>query len=157
MRTVLLAVARDALAQLTPFLRSLDAYAENLDLLRNVSFRFVNKGRHLGPAPGSPTAAIKKYHCRGSFSERRRKFHRRAVYILQFRPRKVVADFDLGHVSKLQFKRFKPFKPFQSSRTDFRSHITSFRFRTPSMTLVNNRKLLVIEQQLSDYKHAFSH
>src|SRR5215469_13020982 len=142
MRTVLLAVARDALAQLTPFLRGLDAYAENLDLLRNVSFRFVNKGRHLGPAPGSPTAAIKKYHCRGSFSERRRKF---------------VADFDLGHVSKLQFKRFKPFKPFQSSRTDFRSHITSFRFRTPSMTLVNNRKLLVTEQQLSDYKHAFSH
>ena len=67
MRPVLLAVARDAVKKLFAFLRRFDADAEDLHLAFEITFPFINKGRHLGPAPGSPTAAVKKYHVAGAF------------------------------------------------------------------------------------------
>jgi hypothetical protein len=48
----------------------------------------------------------KNYHCRRSFSERRWEFHRRAVDILQFRRRKIVADFYFGHFSCLSISKW---------------------------------------------------
>jgi len=97
MRAILLAVAGDPLAQFAPLRCGLDANAENLDFFGNISFGFVNKDRHLGPAPWSPTAAIEKHDGGRRLRERRREFHRRAVDILKFSAGKIVADFYLGH------------------------------------------------------------
>jgi hypothetical protein len=98
MRAIFLAVAGDALAQLAPFFRRLDANAEDLDFLRHISLGFVNKGRHLGPAPRSPTAAIKKYDGGRCLSERRGEFDGDAVDVLKFGQWKIVPDFYLGHI-----------------------------------------------------------
>ena len=59
-----LAVARDALEKFLAFFRRLDADAEDLHLSFKISFPLVDKGRHLGPAPGSPAAAVKEHHRR---------------------------------------------------------------------------------------------
>jgi hypothetical protein len=69
MRAIFLTVARDALEKFLTLVGRLDADAENLDLAFNVSFGLINKGRHLGPAPRSPTAAVEKYYRRRSLSE----------------------------------------------------------------------------------------
>ena len=45
MRSILLAVARNPLKQLFPFLGGLDAHAKNFDIIRDISFGFVDKGR----------------------------------------------------------------------------------------------------------------
>ena len=92
MRPVFLAVARNALAQFAPLFRGLDADAENLDLCADVSLGLVGKGRHLGPAPRSPTAAVKENHGRRRLTEHSRKFDRRAVNVCEFRAGKTVAD-----------------------------------------------------------------
>ena len=63
-RAVFPAVASHPLEKLFAFFRRLDADAEDLNLLRNVSLGFVDEGRHLGPAPGSPAAAVEKNHRR---------------------------------------------------------------------------------------------
>ena len=63
-RAVLQAITSHTLEKLFAFFRRLDADAEDLDLLGNVPLRFVDKGRHLGPAPGSPAAAVEKDHRR---------------------------------------------------------------------------------------------
>ena len=49
-------LAGDALTKFSAFFGGFDADAENLDFLGNVSLGFINEGRHLGPAPRSPTA-----------------------------------------------------------------------------------------------------
>src|SRR2546422_1043426 len=67
MGPVLLAIPGNPIAELAPFVSGLDAHAEDLNLIRNVSFGLVNEGRHLGPAPRSPTATIKEYDSRRSF------------------------------------------------------------------------------------------
>jgi len=47
-----------------------------------VALPLVDKGRHLGPAPGSPAAAIKKEHRRRGMGKYRRKLYRDAVDII---------------------------------------------------------------------------
>src|SRR6266481_4916720 len=121
MRTVFLAVPRDALAQLAPFLCGLHTHAENLDLLGNVSFRFINEGRHLGPAPGSPPAAVEKHDGRRSSGKCRRKFHRGAIDVEQLCFGKCVSDFELWH----EMKEMIPLS--QSTIVKSRSCITSRR------------------------------
>ena len=92
MRAVFLAVARHAVEELFPFFRRLDADAENLYFSLDVSFGFIDEGRHLGPAPGSPAAAVEKDDGGGSLGEYRGKFNGRAVNILQLCRWKLVAD-----------------------------------------------------------------
>ena len=93
MRAVFLAVTRHAVEEPFPFFRRLDADAENLHFPIDVSFGFVNEGRHLGPAPGSPAAAVEKDDRGRSLSESRGKFNGRATGILQLRRRELIADF----------------------------------------------------------------
>ncbi len=83
MRTVFLTVAGDALAEFTPFFCGLHAHAENLDFFRDISFGLVNKGRHLGPAPGSPSATVEKDDARRSLGKRLGKLDSRAVDVEQ--------------------------------------------------------------------------
>jgi hypothetical protein len=93
MRPVLAAIASHALAQFAALFGGLDADAEYLNLFGNVSFGFVDKGRHLGPAPGSPPAAVEEHNgCRG-FGECGRKVNGRAVDVVEFCGRKNVAEF----------------------------------------------------------------
>ena len=92
LRTVLLAVARYALEKFLSFFRRVNADAENLDFSFKVSFPLVDKGRHLGPAPGSPAATVEKNHGGRRRAEDRRKFHSHAVDILNVCLRKLVAD-----------------------------------------------------------------
>ena len=61
MRAVFLAVARHTLKKFLAFFRQLDADTEDLHFSFKIAFPFVDKGRHLGPTPGSPTATVKKY------------------------------------------------------------------------------------------------
>ena len=93
MRAVFLAVARNALEQFFPFLGGLDADADNLHAGRNVSLGFVDEGRHLGPAPGSPTAAVEKNHGGGRLGKQGGEFNGSAVDVLQLRGWKLIADF----------------------------------------------------------------
>ena len=93
MRPVFLTVARDALEQFFPFRGGLDADAKDLHAGGKVSLGFVDKGRHLGPAPGSPAAAVEKNHGRGSLRKDRGKFNGRAVDVGQFRGWESVANF----------------------------------------------------------------
>ena len=93
MGPVLLAIQGNPIAELAPFFSGLDAHAEDLNLIRNVSFALVNEGRHLGPAPRSPTATIKEYDSRRSFGERRRKFDHGAVDVGQSCGRESITDF----------------------------------------------------------------
>lgn len=60
MGPVLLAVPGDTFQKLSALFRWIDADAQNLDSLRKVSLGLVDKGRHLGPAPRSPTAAVEE-------------------------------------------------------------------------------------------------
>jgi hypothetical protein len=48
----------------------------------DVSFGFIDEGRHLGPAPGSPAAAVEKNYRGRSLREYRGKLHGRAVEVL---------------------------------------------------------------------------
>ena len=91
-RTVFLAVTRYPLSQLSSLFRRLDADAEDLDLFGNVSFRFINEGRNLGPAPGSPAATVEKDHGCGRLGEDLWKIHGLAVDVLKLRSRKFFAD-----------------------------------------------------------------
>ena len=59
-RAIFLTIACHPLEEFFPFLRRLDAYTQNLYLLGNVSFRFIYEGRHLGPAPRSPSPPVKE-------------------------------------------------------------------------------------------------
>ncbi len=92
MRPVFLAIAGDALAQFASLFGGLDTHTENLDLLGNVSLGFIDKGRHLGPAPRSPAAAVKEDDGRRRSSEHSWKFDRRAVNVFEFHAGKIVAD-----------------------------------------------------------------
>lgn len=93
LRPVFFAVAGYAFEQFLAFLRWIDADTEDLNFSFEVALPLVDKGRHLGPAPGSPTAAIKKYNGRRSLREGRWKFDRRPVDVLEFGGRKFVAAF----------------------------------------------------------------
>jgi CBS domain-containing protein len=84
-RTVFLAVARHAVEKLLSFFSGLDADAEDLHAVGNVSLGFIDEGRHLGPAPGSPAAAVEKNYRGRSLREYRGKLNGRAVEILQLR------------------------------------------------------------------------
>lgn len=98
-RTVLLAISGDAVPEFPPLFRRLDAHSQNLDFFRNVSFRFVNEGRHLGPAPGSPTAAVKENDRRGRLTKNRRKLYSPAVDVFQGCCGKSFAKRQFGHFS----------------------------------------------------------
>ena len=71
MRPVFLAVARHPLEKFFTFGRRLDTDAEDLDFSFEIAFPFIDEGRHLGPAPGSPAAAVKEHHCRRRILEDR--------------------------------------------------------------------------------------
>lgn len=92
MRTVLLAIARHALDKFLSFFWRVNADAENLDFSFKVSFPLVDKGRHLGPAPGSPAAPVEKNHRRRRRAENRGKFDSQTVDILKGCPGKLIAD-----------------------------------------------------------------
>jgi hypothetical protein len=83
MRMVLLAISDDAIEKSLSFFRRLDADAEDLYLSCQISFPLVHEGRHLGPAPGSPTAAIEKNDRRGRRPEDSGKFHCLAVDVFE--------------------------------------------------------------------------
>ena len=90
--TIFLTVASDPLSQLSPLFRRLDADAEDLDLFGDISFRFINEGRNLGPAPGSPPATVEKNHGCGRLGEDLWKIHGLAVDVLKLRRREFFAD-----------------------------------------------------------------
>ena len=102
MRAVLLAVSGDSLSKLLSLFRRFNAYAKDLDLFGNVSFRFVDEGRHLGPAPGSPAAPVKKYDGRRRFFEYRREIYVIAINVLKARRGKFFTDLELGHRDTLR-------------------------------------------------------
>ena len=79
----LLAVSGDALAEFAPFFCGLYAHAENLAFFGDISFGLVDKGRHLGPAPGSPPAPIEKDDGCRSLGKGLRKFDRCSIDIEQ--------------------------------------------------------------------------
>ena len=92
MRTVLLAIARHPLKKFLSFFRRVNADAEDLDFSFKVSFPLVDKGRHLGPAPGSPTATVEKNHRGRGRAEDRGELHNHAVDILNVCPGELIAD-----------------------------------------------------------------
>lgn len=92
MRPVLLAIARDALDKFFAFLWRFDANAEYLNFPFEIALPFVNKGRHLGPAPGSPAAAVEKYHRRRRILENRGKVDGDAVNVFDPSRRKLLTD-----------------------------------------------------------------
>jgi len=83
MRAVFLTVARHPLKKFLAFFRRLDADTEDLNFSFKISFPLVDKGRHLGPAPGSPTATVKKYNRGRRGSERSRKFYCGTINIFE--------------------------------------------------------------------------
>lgn len=91
-RAVLLAVAGYPLSEFFSLFRRLDAHPEDLDLLRDISFRFVHEGRYLGPTPGSPAAAVEENDGRGRFGKDCGKFHGLTVDVLQSRFGESFAD-----------------------------------------------------------------
>ncbi len=90
--TVFLAVARYPFSELSSFFRGFDADTEDLDFFRNVSFRLVNKGRHLGPTPGSPPAPVEENNCGRRLGKDRGKLDCLAVDILKPCSGKFFAD-----------------------------------------------------------------
>lgn len=89
---VLLTVASHPLFQFSSLFRMLDADTKDLNFFRNIPFRLVDKGRYLGPAPGSPAATVEKNDaCRG-LGKDRWKFHGLTVDILQPRSGKIISD-----------------------------------------------------------------
>ena len=62
MRQIFPAVESDALKQSISLFGWLDADAGDLHAGGNISFGFIAEGRHLGPAPGSPPAAVREDH-----------------------------------------------------------------------------------------------
>jgi hypothetical protein len=96
-RAIFLAVASDALTKFSAFFGGFDADAENLDFIGNVSLGFINEGRHLGPAPRSPTAAIEERDGCWRIREHSGKFHGLAVNVLKLGRGKRISDSYLGH------------------------------------------------------------
>ena len=92
MRTVLLTVARHTLEKFLSFVRRVDANADDLHVAFQISFPLVDKGRHLGPAPRSPTATIEKNNRGRRRAEDRWKFDRDAVDILKSCRGKLIAN-----------------------------------------------------------------
>ena len=80
---VFLAVTGDALKKFLADFGRLDADAEDLNFTFEIAFPLVNKGRHLGPAPRSPTAAVKEHDRCRRVRENGGKLDRRTVDVLQ--------------------------------------------------------------------------
>lgn len=83
MRSVFLAITGDSFEKSLSLLGRLDADTEDLHVSFEISFPFVDKGRDLGAAPGSPAPAIKENHRRRRIGEDSRKFDRRASDIFE--------------------------------------------------------------------------
>ena len=92
MRSVFLAIPRNPFKKFLAFFRRVDADAEDLNISFKVSFPLVDKGRHLGPAPGSPAAAVKENNSRGGLGEDGGKCNRHAVDVFERRCGKLIAD-----------------------------------------------------------------
>ena len=92
MRLVLLAIQRHALEQFLALFRRFNADAENLHFSFQVSFPFVNKGRHLGPAPRSPAATLEANHRGRRLGERRGKCDGHAIVVFECCRGKLIAD-----------------------------------------------------------------
>ena len=74
MRPVLLAIARHAVEKFSAFFRRFNADAEDLNFSFEIALPLVDKGRHLGPAPRSPAAAVKENYRRRRLREHGGKF-----------------------------------------------------------------------------------
>lgn len=96
-RPVLFTIAGHPLEQLFTFLRWLHANTQHLNFFWNISFGLVNKGRHLGPAPGSPAAAVEKHYGRGCLREDLGKLNGFPVDILQACVREHVIGLESVH------------------------------------------------------------
>ena len=80
-RPVFLAVAGHAFEKLFAFLRRIDADAEDLNFSFEIALPLIDEGRHLGPTPGSPAAAVEKDDGCWRILEDSGKFDSRAVDI----------------------------------------------------------------------------
>ncbi len=97
MRSVLFAVAGYALEKLFSLLCRLHANTKNLHFPFDITFGFVNKGRHLGPAPGSPAATVEKNHGGGRLRKYGGKINGRTLNIMQLSPGKIIVHFAFVH------------------------------------------------------------
>ena len=82
LRPIFLAVTGHAFEKFLAFLWWIDADTEDLNFSLEVALPLVDEGRHLGPTPGSPAAAIKKDHRRRGMGEYRGELYRHAVDIV---------------------------------------------------------------------------
>jgi len=97
MGPIFLAITIDALQKFSAFFRWLNAHAQNLDFFRDVSFRLVDKGRHLGSTPRSPAATVEEDHSGWRLAEEVRKLDRVAFGVTQLRGGKLLSDIYLNH------------------------------------------------------------
>ena len=87
-----LGIANDSITKLPAVCRRLRANAENGDVVFSESFVFVDKGRDLGPTPGSPLPAVKENDGGGCFLKDRRKLNRISIDLLEGCRGKLRAD-----------------------------------------------------------------
>ena len=80
-------VANDPLAELPAVFRRLRADPVDGDVIFLVPAVFVDKGRNLGPAPGSPLPAVEKDNRGRRFFQDRWEFNRISIDVLQRRLR----------------------------------------------------------------------
>jgi len=78
-----LGIANDALAELPAVFRRLRANPEDGDVVRSESFVLVDKGRDLGPTPGSPLPPIEENNRGRRLLKNRWKLNRISIDILQ--------------------------------------------------------------------------
>jgi hypothetical protein len=91
-RLIELRVANQPLAELPAVLGGLRTDAENRDVILFIPAVFIDKGRNLRPAPGSPLAPIEKYNRRRRRLERCRKRDGFSIDIFQIGLGKLCAD-----------------------------------------------------------------
>ena len=78
-----LGVANDSLTELPAVFRRLRANSEDGDVVFSESFVFVDKGRDLGPTPGSPLPAVKENDGGRCFLKDRWKLNRISIDLLE--------------------------------------------------------------------------
>lgn len=93
-RLINLGVADDSLPQLPTVLCRLRADSKNGNVVFLISSVFVDEGRNLGPAPGSPLSPIKEDNRRGRRVQDRGECDRLAINIFQDHRRKLCTDFE---------------------------------------------------------------
>ena len=96
-RAVFLAVAGNPIDKFLTLFRRFDTDTEDLHFPFHVTLGFIDKGRHLGPAPRSPTAAIEKNDGRGDLGEHSGKLGHAAFDVQQPSPGEIIIHFESTH------------------------------------------------------------